>query len=347
MTQFDAATGLAAGTFGFGTYRRESGPTFPGLVLPGGAIFDVSERYPDTQAIFEDWDRAFDWMADRAARPGREDARFESVHKLPVVARPNILGTGANYRQHVAEMMTHNAVYQHLRRPDESVDDFFQRNLAAVDARARDGMPFFWTGLHSALSGADDDIVLPVIGESPDWELELGILTRATGRNLSPEEADDLIAAYVMVNDLGLVDQARRTDVQFEWDWISKSQPGFFTTGPYAVPKQFVDLAEARIELKVNGEVMQDWPVDDMIFGPDRLVAYATERVRLVPGDLIIAGSPPGNGASHGGKWLQPGDVVDGSVSYLGRIRNRVVAEDTDGRTPTFGPVPTTGRYGA
>jgi 2-keto-4-pentenoate hydratase/2-oxohepta-3-ene-1,7-dioic acid hydratase in catechol pathway len=75
-----------------------------------------------------------------------------------------------------------------------------------------------------------------------------------------------------------------------------------------------------------------------MIFSPEQILSYASERIRLMPGDLLITGSPPGNAGSHGGCWLQEGDVVESEITYLGRQRNRVVAEDAQGRTPTYGP---------
>ena len=338
MSEFDPATGLAAGSFGVGTYRRSGGPSFPGVVRADGAVIDVSPLYHDTHAVFEDWERAFDRFVDLAAGSGDTGLRFHEVECLPALAHPNLLGAGSNYRQHVAEMMTHNAFNQEHRLPGESDAAFFQRNLDEVDRRAREGMPFLWTGLHSSLSGANDDIALPLIGQNPDWELELGVIVCGTGRYLSPEEAGELIAGYVIVNDLGTVDEFRRVDIKFRYDWISKHQPGFKPFGPFVVPKPFVDRDRIRIRMKVNGEVMQDWPVTDMIFSPEQMLSYASERVRLVPGDLLITGSPPGNAGSHGGRWLRPGDVIESELEFLGRQRNRVVAEDAGGRGTTFGP---------
>lgn len=306
-----------------------------------GSAFDLSHLYPDTHAILDDWDRALDAIAAIAAGADEGPLRFEALHCLPVLAHPNLLGAGSNYRQHVAEMMTNNKFNQHDRRPGESDADFFQRNLAQVDRRAREGMPFFWTGLHSSLGGANDDIVLPLIGENPDWELEFGVVVAGTGRYLRPDETDRLIAGYVMVNDLGTVDEFRRADIKFGYDWLSKHQPSFKPFGPFLVPKQFVDRDRVRITLKLNGATMQDWPISDMIFSPEQFLSYASERIRLMPGDLLITGSPPGNAGSHGGRWLRPGDVVESEVTFLGRQRNCVVREDSGGRTPSFGPFPT------
>jgi len=221
-------------------------------------------------AIFEDWDRAFDALEKVSKNGTKEVFRFENLRALPPVARPNLLCTGANYRQHVAEMMTRNKFNQHNREEGESDEQFFQRNLEIIDKRAREGIPFFWTGLHSSLVGANDDVVLPLIGEQPDWELEFAAVLGGTARYYSPDETNSLIAGYVMVNDLGTVDEFRRTDVQWGFDWLSKHQPSFKPAGPFIVPKQFVDRNETRIKLSVNGEVKQDWPISDMIFSVER-----------------------------------------------------------------------------
>ena len=340
MTQFNPATGLADGSFGIGTFAQGTGKGFPAIVLPDGGVIPLGERWHDTHAIFDEWDRNFDILVDLAATDRGSDLRLADLRALPCVAHPNMLFAGSNYRQHVAEMMTHNKFNQHNRKPGESDEDFFQRNLADVDRRARKGMPFFWTGLHSSLAGANEEIPLPLIGEHPDWELELGVIVGRTGRYIKPEEANDLIAGYVMVNDLGTVDEFRRTDVRFQYDWVSKHQPNFKTLGPFIVPKQFVDFSKIRIELRLNGQVMQDWSVTDMIFKPEQILSYASERVRLMPGDLLSTGSPPGNGAFHGNRWLRPGDVIESELTFLGRQRNEVVAEETDGRSWNWGPLP-------
>ncbi len=337
MTEFAAETGLAVGSFGVGTYRQAGKKAFPGLVLPNGTVFDLSADYSDTHSIFEDWDRAVNLMNDKAAQPAGPELQLNQLEILPVLSHPNVLATGANYRQHVAEMMTHNKFNQHNRHDGENDEAFFARNLAEVDRRGREGMPYFWTGLHSSLAGANDDLAHPLIGEQLDWELEFAVILKAGARYQRPEETNSLIAAYVMVNDIGTVDQFRRVDVQWGIDWVSKHQPGFKPFGPFAVPKEFVDRDNIRILLKVNGEVMQDWPTTDMIFTPEQVLAYASERIRLLPGDLLLTGSPPGNGALKG-RFLKAGDVMESEITYLGRQRTLVVAEETGGRTPTYGP---------
>ena len=336
MTEFAPETGLALGSFGFGTFRVPGGASFAGLVQPDGAVYDLSEHYRDTHALLEDWDRALDAMVDIAAKGSDTPHRFEAVEALPPVAHPNMMCAGANYRQHVAEMMTHNRFNQHNRQDGESDESFFLRNLTEVEDRAINGIPYFWTGMHSSLVGANAEVIHPLVGDQLDWELEFGAVLAKGERYVKPENANDLVAGYVMVNDIGTVDEFRRTDVRWGFDWVSKHQPSFKPFGPFIVPKQFVKREEVRIHLEVNGVVKQDWPINDMIFSVEQILAYASERLRLIPGDLLITGSPPGNGAMHG-HFLEPGDVMDGSITFLGRQKNRIVAEDAGGRTFTYG----------
>jgi 2-keto-4-pentenoate hydratase/2-oxohepta-3-ene-1,7-dioic acid hydratase in catechol pathway len=327
-------TGLRPGTFGIAAV--ELGGILPVIVLPDGAAVDVSDVYPSTRAMFEDWDAAFPALRDLAARR-TPNLRFADLRVLPPVERPDLLCAGSNYVTHVAQMLTKNTFNQHNRRPGETDEEFFQRNYEQTAARRESGTPFLWTGMHSSLVGANDDIVLPELGDQPDWELELGVVVSRVSRYSSLDEAQRSIAGYVMINDLGTVDVFRRTDIHFGFDWISKNQPTFKPIGPFVVPAPFVDVSELRIRLSVNGEVMQDWPADDFNFGPAELVAYASERVRLLPGDVIAMGSPPGNGAHNGGRFLRDGDIVESEITGLGRQRNRCVSEDLHGRTPVFG----------
>jgi 2-keto-4-pentenoate hydratase/2-oxohepta-3-ene-1,7-dioic acid hydratase in catechol pathway len=330
----DPATGLKVGSFAIASLSDGS-RAFPALVLPDGGVLDLSTRFADTHSIFDDWASSCELLGQLAANEPPA-LRFDDLEALPPLAHPNLMCAGANYKTHSAQMLTKNKFNQHNRLPDESDDDFFARNYALMEERGRTGTPFFWTGLHSSLVGATHEVVLPPIGEQPDWELELGVVVGRHARYASLEEARTLVAGYVMVNDIGTVDVFRRTDVPWGYDWVSKHQPTFKPAGPFIVPAEFVDEDELRIHLSVNGETMQDWPANDMIFSVAQFLTYASERVNLQPGDLLILGSPPGNGAHHG-RFLKPGDVIKSEITGLGRQRNECVAEDVGGRTPVFG----------
>jgi 2-keto-4-pentenoate hydratase/2-oxohepta-3-ene-1,7-dioic acid hydratase in catechol pathway len=82
-----------------------------------------------------------------------------------------------------------------------------------------------------------------------------------------------------------------------------------------------------QIQLRLNGQLMQDASTAEMIFDIARQIEYLSERVTLWPGDLVLTGSPAGNG-THYKRFLQPGDEVHGHIDGIGEIRNRCVAED-------------------
>jgi 2,4-didehydro-3-deoxy-L-rhamnonate hydrolase len=329
LRKIDDRTGLASDSYGFGTFQLD-GRTFPAVVRADGAVIDVSDRYPDTHAILNDWTKNAAVLRDIAGS-ARAFAQFADVIPLPPVAHPNILAAGSNYRQHVIEMYEHNDFDP---RPGETREQRRARYEELMDRRIREGIPFMWTGLHSALCGARHDVELPARGRNHDWELEVAIVIGRTGRHVPPAQALELVAGYTIVNDLGTTDTFRRTDpVPFPHDWIGKSSPTFKPAGPFIVPKEEAgSVARMRIRLSVNERLMQNALADDMIFGVERLVSYASSRVRLLPGDLILTGSPPGNGAVNG-KFLEPGDVITAEISRLGRQRNVCVNEEP------FGPV--------
>jgi 2-keto-4-pentenoate hydratase/2-oxohepta-3-ene-1,7-dioic acid hydratase in catechol pathway len=112
-------------------------------------------------------------------------------------------------------------------------------------------------------------------------------------------------------------------------DWFrSKNAPGFLPMGPYLVPAQYVpDPMDLRIRLELNGETMQDESTSDMIFDVASLVAAVTEITPVAPGDLILTGSPAGNGMAHG-RLLRHGDVMRGSITGLGTQVTRTVSQN-------------------
>src|ERR1700730_14494657 len=156
------ATGLREGSFGIGTFKSGDG-IFPALVRDNGEVIDLSGQFHDTHAIFNDWQRNFDALVSVAAKRDA-DFSFASLRPLPPLAHPNILCAGANYKAHSAQMLTNNKFNQHNRLPGESNEDFYKRNYALMERRSREGTPFLFTSLHSALTGANNDIELPAIG---------------------------------------------------------------------------------------------------------------------------------------------------------------------------------------
>lgn len=195
-----------------------------------------------------------------------------------------------------------------------------------MDERARNGVPYVFLGSPRAISGPYDDIVLPALGEQHDWELELALVIGKSGKNIAAEDAMEYVAAYTISNDLTTRDRLYRPDLKaIGTDWFTaKNADTFLPTGPFLVPAAFVgDPGDLRITLRHNGVVRQDESTKDMIFDIPRLIAYISTTTTLRPGDLLLTGSPAGNGA-HWGVFLTPGDVVESEITGLGHQRNTV-----------------------
>jgi 2,4-diketo-3-deoxy-L-fuconate hydrolase len=337
----NCATGLAEGTFALAKLE-DSRRKFHAIVRPDGEVIDISDKYPTSQTIYANWPEAFDRLVELNARESHLGFHFSEFRACPPTDFPQVFGAGSNYRKHAAEMYTYNeGNYQKERLQGESDQAFYARNMKFVEEKRAKGMPFIWLATHGSLIGANDPIQLPRIGSSHDWEAELCVvLAGGSPRYMDPEEATRYIAGYTIINDMHTCELFSRSDIKWNADWIAKQQPTFKPVGPFVVPRQFLDsLDEIAIRLSVSGKTMQDWPASDMIFSPEQYVAYASERLALLPGDLMMTGSPPGNGAVHG-QFLQPGDVVDIELTYLGRQRSPVVTEDASGRRPHFGLPP-------
>ncbi|MCX2729357.1 fumarylacetoacetate hydrolase family protein [Saccharopolyspora sp. NFXS83] len=305
------------------------GERFPALVVPEGAAIDLrgvfGEPAASVRTLLERWDELRPRL-DEAARvrtgPWRDLAGLR-VH-APVEPR-QVFQSGANYRQHVIDLELAHRAAGDPRTPEQA-----RAEIAAVmDHRAAEDLPYAFLGLPSALTGPHDDVTLPSWCAKPDWELELAAVIGRTAYRVPVDEALSHVAGYTIANDL--TDRAavfRRDMPAIGTDWLaSKNAPGFTPLGPWLVPAEFVaDLGRLRITLRLNGRVMQDESTDDMIFGVARLIAHISASARLLPGDVLLTGSPAGNGM-HWGRLLRGGDVMESSITGLGAQRTRCTEE--------------------
>jgi 2-keto-4-pentenoate hydratase/2-oxohepta-3-ene-1,7-dioic acid hydratase in catechol pathway len=327
--------------FALGVFRRpaagpaEGGPggVFTGLVR-GDRVRDVS-ALGTVNELLADWDNSLGRLAELAADDrGDIDARvwFDLAAldvRCPVAPR-QILQVGANYRKHVVDIVMAE------RRADQSVtghnSDVPESEVRAwaeamMDERARTGSPYVFTGLPSALTGPYDEIVLPRRGEHHDWELELAAVIGRPARDLTRENALEHVAGYTICNDITTRSLVYRRDLKaIGSDWFAaKNSPTFLPTGPFLVPAVFAgDPASLRITLRHNGVTRQDESCADMLFDLPAILTYITAVTELGPGDLVLTGSPAGNGA-HWGVFLADGDVLEGEITGLGRQVNHCV----------------------
>jgi 2-keto-4-pentenoate hydratase/2-oxohepta-3-ene-1,7-dioic acid hydratase in catechol pathway len=199
-----------------------------------------------------------------------------------------------------------------------------------MEARKANGSPYMFIGLPSAVTGPYDQVTLPSYSTKHDWELELAAVIGTPAFRVTPDEALDHVAAYVIANDLTTRDAVFRRDMpEIGSDWFrSKNAPGFLPLGPWLIPAAFVgDPQQLQLQLKLNGEVKQDAVATDMLFSVAELVSAASQTARLTPGDLILTGSPAGNGA-HWGRLLRDGDRMESTITGLGQ-QSTVVAYET------------------
>ncbi|WP_210588673.1 fumarylacetoacetate hydrolase family protein [Streptomyces sp. GESEQ-35] len=309
-----------AGPFALGTFSSSAG-VFPGLVA-GTRVRDLSPEVASVRALVEDWDTWLLRLHDltRSAEGTWHD--LASLHVHAPLEPGQVLQSGANYRKHVVDLVAAEKESVHGATPEEARADAERM----MDERIRNGVPYVFLGSPRAICGPYDDIVLPALGEQHDWELELALVIGKSGKDISVDRAMQHVAAYTVCNDLTTRDRLYRPDLKaIGTDWFTaKNADTFLPTGPFLVPAAFVgDPSGLRITLRHNGVVRQDETTRDMIFDIPRLIAYVSTTTTLRPGDLLLTGSPAGNGA-HWGVFLKPGDVVEAEITGLGRQRNTV-----------------------
>jgi len=296
-----------------------------GLHLHGvDSVLGLLERWDDNLPALR---TLAQMLASRVSMTGTPLTQLRT--HAPLVPR-QIFQAGANYHKHVVDLIVDGAV---ARDPSADRDQLRANASEMMRKRAQSGKPFVFTGLVSSLAGPYDPILVPYDVQQPDWELELAAVIGRPARRVSRTEAMAHVAGYTIANDITARERVTRPDVpQMGMDWMaSKGTPTFLPIGPYVTPSEFVDDPQAlRMTLKLNGRVMQDESTADMIFSVARIIEFISKHVQLLPGDLVLTGSPAGNG-THFNRFIRDGDVLEGEVTGLGRLRNPCVGE----RMPT------------
>jgi 2-keto-4-pentenoate hydratase/2-oxohepta-3-ene-1,7-dioic acid hydratase in catechol pathway len=308
----------------FALARRRDGDVVRLVLVAGDRFHDLTAAElgaADLNGFLAggDWDR----LAALAAADGAWMPLAGAVLTAPVTPR-QVLQTGANYRQHVIELVVAGLT----RAGDSTAEQAREAAARMMDERAAHGEPYFFIGLPACVTGDDVPLVLPGYSEVHDWELELAVVIGREAFRVSRETAMDHVAGYTICNDITTRDLVFRADMkEIGTDWYrAKNAPGFLPTGPFLVPARFVDGSDVRLTLELNGEVMQDATTADLLFDIPALVSGASQTMPLLPGDLLLTGSPAGNG-QHWKRFLRGGDVMTGSIRGMGTQVVRCVAE--------------------
>lgn len=223
-----------------------------------------------------------------------------TVRLMAPVRRPGkFLGVGGNFRSHIDEV----------------------RHLGIAEPAA----PIWFNKQTTCVNGPFDPIWAPHDSEQLDYEGELGLVIGRQCRRVSPEQALDFVAGYLVCNDVSIRDwQMRNTTAT-----IGKSFDTHGPIGPWIVtPDELGDAATLRIRTWVNGELRQDGMTSEMIFDCAQLVSDLSQRCTLEVGDVLSVGSPAGvGGLRKPPAWLRAGDVVRVEIDRIGAIENTVSAE--------------------
>ncbi|WP_144877436.1 fumarylacetoacetate hydrolase family protein [Microbacterium sp. 1.5R] len=207
----------------------------------------------------------------------------DAVILAPVIPRSKIVCVGKNYHDHAAEMGG--------EAPQE---------------------PLLFLKPNTSVIGPGDAIVRPAISEQTEFEGELAVVIGRVAKNVSAENALDHVLGYTIANDVTARDLQRK-----DGQWTrAKGFDTFCPLGP-TINTDF-DPSTATIETRVNGEVKQRAPLSDMIHSVADIIEHASAVFTLLPGDVILTGTPAGVGA------FNAGDTVEVEISGLGILRNAV-----------------------
>ena len=220
--------------------------------------------------------------------PTEEIRRLSDVRLLsPVLPRSKVVGIGRNYAAHAAEMGSDV--------PDE---------------------PLMFLKPNTSVVGPGDPVFYPRQSQEVHYEGELAVVIGRICRDVPAERAADVIFGYTVGNDVTARDLQRK-DGQFT---RAKGFDSFCPLGPWIETE--LDVSDLRVRTFLNGDVVQDGSTKDMIFDVPALVAHVSSVMTLLPGDVILTGTPEGVGP------MEVGDEVDVVIERLGTLTNKVHRRD-------------------
>jgi len=267
----------------------------PGLIDADGRIRDLSGHVADIgPAELSKEGLAKLAAIDPASLPLVEaDVRYGAC----VTGTRQFIAIGTNFADHAAE--------SNLPVPEEPV--VFQK----------------WV---SCIQGPNDPVTIPKDSKKTDWEVELGVVIGTAASYVSEADALDYVAGYCVVNDVS--ERHWQIERGLTWD-KGKGFPTFGPIGPWMVTSDEVgDPQNLAMWLSVNGKKMQNGSSKTMIFTVAEIVAYCSQFMTLLPGDVITTGTPPGVGLGQKPEpwYLKAGDVVELGIEKLGEQRQEFVA---------------------
>lgn len=269
----------------------------------GDGVVDLGRRIPECPTLADYIASGRYLQAAKDVQGLAADVPLAGLAYLPVIPRPEkIVCAVRNYMDHHQEVLAAG-----MQRELSEEPPIFLRVWRSQVAHGR-------------------PIVRPRVSETLDWEGELAVIIGKPGRDIPEAKAYEHVAGYSIYND-GSVR---------EWQFHAKqiaSGKNFEDTGgfgPWMVTAdEIAPGRELRLETRLNGEVVQHSHTGLMIFSVPKLIAYASTIFTLVPGDVIITGTPAGVGWSRKPqRFMKPGDVCEVEIEGIGTLVNPIVAQD-------------------
>lgn len=213
-------------------------------------------------------------------------ASIQGIRQIPA--------TGFNYKKHIEEMKV----------PTPTEPEVFLKSMLS-------------------LTGPFDPIRLgPNEGVKLDWETELAIVVGREVQDIEAHQAADYIFGYVCLNDIS--DRSTQVDAQGQQHLVrAKSRPTYCPIGPYLTTD--IDPMNLDVWTKVNGQYEQQGNTSDMLFPVYQMLAYFSRHMRMIPGDVLATGTPPGVGMGKN-RFLAVGDILECGITDLGAQRHEIVA---------------------
>lgn len=268
----------------------------------GDGVVDLGAVFPQHATLADyigsgDYLKAAEHVAGRAAAVALADVVY-----LPVIPRPEkIVCAVRNYMDHHQEVLAAG----------------LQRDLSE--------QPPIFLRVWRSQTPHNGPIVRPKVSDSLDWEGELAVIIGKAGRNIPEDKAFEHVAGYSCYND-GSVREWQFHAKQIASGKNFESTGGF---GPWMVTADEIEPNRPlKLEVRLNGEVLQSSHTGHMIFSIPKLIAYASAIFTLVPGDVIATGTPAGVGWSRKPpRFMQPGDVCEVEIEGIGTLRNPIVQQ--------------------
>lgn len=278
------------------TYRYQDVTSY-GAVVDGG-VRDMGKVFGDTmptlKSVLEKGG-----LEDIVNAAGRleDECSVDEIEFLPVIPDPQkIVCVGLNYASHIEET-----------------------------GRSDSDFPVLFTRFANTQTGHGQPMILPRVSDKFDYEGELAVIIEKPGRAIPEDKALDYVAGYSCYNDGSIRDWQRHTH-QFT---PGKNFPATGGFGPWMVTRDEVpDPTKLELVTRLDGEEMQRATTDLMIFKIPFLINYISTFTELLPGDVIVTGTPGGVGFTRKPPvFMKPGGVVEVEISGVGLLRNPIVAE--------------------